>query len=275
MVIAAGCCQAERWAKHFLAPPKCGVSGDGLSLKTPTLQPAEQRHVDHDGCRARDRKADRTALLPQHHIDRHHDRGDGGTDGGRQPRALERAEATAGHGLRGPATEAETEIDEHCRRFLGVDDGEAVGEQTPDQVDRLEPRDRQAHLCREGEEWHQANRATQQGVGFDDAPSRDQSAEFDVDQGCRGVTKRTKNLVLSGRETSMTSLQECNARAELCRQFARLEPSSKNLWLAEAERWSHLTHERTSRPKRHGEPAKTWLEKHPEAPKVFPVIAGW
>ena len=39
----------------------------------------------------------------------------------------------------------------------------------------------------------------------------------------------------------MTSLLECNARAALCRQLARLEPDSKNLWLAEAERWSRLT----------------------------------
>jgi hypothetical protein len=39
----------------------------------------------------------------------------------------------------------------------------------------------------------------------------------------------------------MTSLHECSARAELCRRFARLEPNSKNLWLSEAERWSHLT----------------------------------
>ena len=39
----------------------------------------------------------------------------------------------------------------------------------------------------------------------------------------------------------MTSLLECNARAALCRQLARLEPDSKSLWLAEAERWSRLT----------------------------------
>jgi len=41
----------------------------------------------------------------------------------------------------------------------------------------------------------------------------------------------------------MTSLLEFSARAALCRRFARLEPSSKNLWLAEAERWSRLMQE--------------------------------
>ena len=39
----------------------------------------------------------------------------------------------------------------------------------------------------------------------------------------------------------MTSLLEFSARAALCRQLARREPDSKNLWLAEAERWSRLT----------------------------------
>jgi hypothetical protein len=41
----------------------------------------------------------------------------------------------------------------------------------------------------------------------------------------------------------MTSLVEFNARAALCRQFAKLEPGSKELWLAEAERWSRLKRE--------------------------------
>ncbi len=36
----------------------------------------------------------------------------------------------------------------------------------------------------------------------------------------------------------MTGLLEFNARAALCRQLAEVEPDSKNLWLAEAERWS-------------------------------------
>jgi len=41
----------------------------------------------------------------------------------------------------------------------------------------------------------------------------------------------------------MTSLLECNARAAMCRHFARLEPDSRYIWLAEAERWSRLTKE--------------------------------
>jgi len=36
----------------------------------------------------------------------------------------------------------------------------------------------------------------------------------------------------------MTGLLEFNARAALCRQLAKVEPDAKNLWLAEAERWS-------------------------------------
>ncbi len=55
----------------------------------------------------------------------------------------------------------------------------------------------------------------------------------------------------------MTSLLEFNARAALCRQLARLEPDSKTLWLAEAERWSRLKREpeAATRP---DEPAETW-----------------
>jgi hypothetical protein len=41
----------------------------------------------------------------------------------------------------------------------------------------------------------------------------------------------------------MTNLLEFNARAALCRRLAKLEPDSKNLWLAEADRWSRLTQE--------------------------------
>jgi len=41
----------------------------------------------------------------------------------------------------------------------------------------------------------------------------------------------------------MTSLLEFNARAALCRHFAMLEPDSRYLWLAEAERWARLTRE--------------------------------
>jgi hypothetical protein len=39
----------------------------------------------------------------------------------------------------------------------------------------------------------------------------------------------------------MTSSLEFSARAALCRQLARREPNSKDVWLAEAERWSRLT----------------------------------
>jgi hypothetical protein len=39
----------------------------------------------------------------------------------------------------------------------------------------------------------------------------------------------------------MTSLLEFNARAALCRHFAILEPDSRYVWLAEAERWARLT----------------------------------
>jgi hypothetical protein len=55
----------------------------------------------------------------------------------------------------------------------------------------------------------------------------------------------------------MMNLQECRTRAELCLQFAELEPNSKSLWLPEAERWSRLTHEQMSPPMRQGELVKT------------------
>ena len=70
----------------------------------------------------------------------------------------------------------------------------------------------------------------------------------------------------------MTSLLECNARAALCRQLARLEPASQSLWLAEAERWSHFTREPgAAAATRHGENAESWcwLVK----PKPKPVDA--
>ena len=58
------------------------------------------------------------------------------------------------------------------------------------------------------------------------------------------------------------SLLECNARAALCRQLARLEPDSKNLWLAEAERWSRLTQApNVTVVTRLREPAGTWRWK--------------
>jgi hypothetical protein len=42
----------------------------------------------------------------------------------------------------------------------------------------------------------------------------------------------------------MVSLLECNARAALCRRLAKLEPVSRGIWLAEAERWSRLAQAR-------------------------------
>lgn len=41
----------------------------------------------------------------------------------------------------------------------------------------------------------------------------------------------------------MTSRSECAARAELCDRLAKLEPSSRRVWLAEAKRWSQLARE--------------------------------
>jgi len=42
----------------------------------------------------------------------------------------------------------------------------------------------------------------------------------------------------------MTRLIEYNARAAMCRRLAKLEPVSKDLWLAEAERWTRLAQAR-------------------------------
>jgi hypothetical protein len=39
----------------------------------------------------------------------------------------------------------------------------------------------------------------------------------------------------------MISQLEFHSRAELCRQLARLEPSNKTFWMAEAESWSRLS----------------------------------
>jgi hypothetical protein len=56
----------------------------------------------------------------------------------------------------------------------------------------------------------------------------------------------------------MRSLLECSARAALCRQLANLEPDSKNLWLAEADRWSRLREPDAEADRGHAEPAETW-----------------
>jgi hypothetical protein len=57
----------------------------------------------------------------------------------------------------------------------------------------------------------------------------------------------------------MTSILELSARAALCRQLARREPDSENLWLAEAERWSRLAPESRARAMAgQRQPAGTW-----------------
>ena len=52
----------------------------------------------------------------------------------------------------------------------------------------------------------------------------------------------------------MTSQLEFNSRAALCREFARREPNSRALWMAEAESWSRLEQEP-------GEPVATHRDK--------------
>jgi hypothetical protein len=57
----------------------------------------------------------------------------------------------------------------------------------------------------------------------------------------------------------MTNLLEFGAHAALCRQLAQREPDSKDLWLAEAERWLRLTQEPgLTVAALHGGLAKTW-----------------
>jgi hypothetical protein len=58
----------------------------------------------------------------------------------------------------------------------------------------------------------------------------------------------------------MTSLLEFNARAALCRHFARLEPDSRYIWLAEAERWARLTKENGDEPEAREKPFATKVD---------------
>jgi hypothetical protein len=51
---------------------------------------------------------------------------------------------------------------------------------------------------------------------------------------------RSTRAFAPGRECEVANLQEFNARAALCRRLAKLEPVSRHLWIAEAERWSRL-----------------------------------
>ena len=70
----------------------------------------------------------------------------------------------------------------------------------------------------------------------------------------------------------MTSLLEFNARAVLCRQLARLEPDSKSLWLAEAERWSRLTQKPSLEAVTlDDDPAETWCWKVARKRRPFEV----
>ena len=41
----------------------------------------------------------------------------------------------------------------------------------------------------------------------------------------------------------MTDQSELNSRAELCRKLAQREPANRTFWMAEAEKWSHLSKE--------------------------------
>jgi hypothetical protein len=47
----------------------------------------------------------------------------------------------------------------------------------------------------------------------------------------------------------MASQLELSARAALCKELAKREPTNRVLWMAEAENWSRLSNE-----KLHGEP---------------------
>jgi hypothetical protein len=44
----------------------------------------------------------------------------------------------------------------------------------------------------------------------------------------------------------MNNLMELSAKAALCRQLAVREPANSAIWLAEAERWSHLADDEMS-----------------------------
>jgi len=72
----------------------------------------------------------------------------------------------------------------------------------------------------------------------------------------------------------MTSLQECNARAQLCREFARLELNSKNIWLAEAERWSRLTREPDVVARAPCRASRDRIGRHLEEPEIDLIVAG-
>jgi len=80
---------------------------------------------------------------------------------------------------------------------------------------------------------------------------------IDAGQGSWSFTGLMENSFSRGREEQMTGLLEFNARAALCRQLAVVEPDNKNLWLAEAERWSRQK-PGVALEARGAEPAGTW-----------------
>ena len=56
----------------------------------------------------------------------------------------------------------------------------------------------------------------------------------------------------------MTGLLEFGARAALCRQLAEVEPDSRDIWLAEAERWLR---QKPGVAAPRAEPAGTWCRE--------------
>ena len=70
----------------------------------------------------------------------------------------------------------------------------------------------------------------------------------------------------------MTSLLEFNARAELCRNLAKLEPHARYIWLAEAERWSRLMREPAVTMNANYQGASAASPHHRAQPRVTPFV---
>ncbi len=64
----------------------------------------------------------------------------------------------------------------------------------------------------------------------------------------------------------MASQLELSARAALCRQLAKREPTNRVLWMAEAENWWRLSNE-----KLRGEPEHGAVHQHGNEKKLFHV----
>ena len=63
------------------------------------------------------------------------------------------------------------------------------------------------------------------------------------------IVSRAASAVLSAelnlrQGSQMASQLELSARAELCRQLAKREPTNRVLWTAEAENWSRMSNEK-------------------------------